>query len=100
MLKHYLKQISECEFSERNLEISKLVSKQKSAMNARGVMNSTITLKAVADFFAAEFIARCDFLKKILFVLTRTCSPKVTALMPLQKLKIYFRVLHLQKETK
>ena len=66
MLKKYLEQISSLEFSERNLEIPKLVAKQKNAMNARGVLNSTITLTAVADFFAAEFIARCDFLKNFI----------------------------------
>ena len=66
MLKHYLEQLSECEFSDRNIEIPKLVAKQKNAMNARGLLNSTITLTAVAEFFAAEFIARCDFLKNFI----------------------------------
>jgi len=32
-------------------------------MNARGILNSTITLQAIAEFFSAEFLARCDFLK-------------------------------------
>ncbi|EGW20942.1 hypothetical protein [Methylobacter tundripaludum] len=32
-------------------------------MNARGLLNSTITLERMADFFSAEFLARCDFLK-------------------------------------
>nr|NJM02063.1 hypothetical protein [Desulfobacula sp.] len=35
-------------------------------MNARGLLNSSITLTTVADFFAAEFIARCDFLKNFI----------------------------------
>lgn len=66
MLRHYLEQLSECEFSVRNIEIPKLVAKQKNAMNTRGLLNSTITLTVVADFFAAEFIARCDFLKNFI----------------------------------
>lgn len=63
MLKHYLEQISALEFSERNTEIPRLVTQEKSAMNSRGILNSTITLQALAEFFAAEFLARCDFLK-------------------------------------
>lgn len=66
MLKHYLEQLSECEFSDRNNEIAKLVAKQKNSMNARGLLNSNITLTAVADFFSAEFIARCYFLKNFI----------------------------------
>jgi hypothetical protein len=63
MLKHYLEQISALEFSERNAEIPGLVTQKKSAMNSRSVLNSTMTLQALAEFFAAEFLARCDFLK-------------------------------------
>jgi hypothetical protein len=63
MLKHYLDKISELEFAERNLEIPKLVTLEKSSMNERGFLISTITLQALADFFAAEFIARSDFLQ-------------------------------------
>lgn len=63
MLKHYLEQVSALEFSERNAEIPRLVTREKSAMNSRGILNSTITLQALAEFFSAEFLARCDFLK-------------------------------------
>ena len=63
MLKHYLEQISALEFSERNAEIPRLVAQEKSAMNSRGVLYSSMTLQALAEFFAAEFLARCDFLK-------------------------------------
>ena len=66
MLKHYLEQISESEFSERNLEIPNLVAKEKMGTNARGVLNSTITLHALANFFSAEFVVRCDFLKSFI----------------------------------
>ena len=45
---------------------SRLVAKQKSDMNTRGVLNSTMTLQAVADFFSAEFTVRCDFLKNFI----------------------------------
>jgi len=60
---HYLKQVSELEFSERNAEIPRLITQEKNSMNTRGILNSTITLQALADFFAEEFLARCDFLK-------------------------------------
>ena len=63
MLKHYLEQVSALEFAERNEEIPRLVTLEKNSMNARGILNSTITLQAIADFFTAEFLARCDFLK-------------------------------------
>ena len=63
MLKHYLEEVSTLEFSERDLEIERSVAKEKGAMNSRGVMNSSMTIQALADFFAAEFRVRCDFLK-------------------------------------
>lgn len=63
MLKHYLEQLSALEFSERNAEIPRLITNEKNSMNARGILISTITLQAIADFFAAEFLARSDFLK-------------------------------------
>ena len=63
MLKHYLEQISALEFAERNAEISRLVTQEKDAMNTRGILVSTITIQAIADFFASEFLVRSDFLK-------------------------------------
>lgn len=62
MLKHYLEKISALEFGERNEKIPELVLKEKNAMNARGVLPSTMTLKAVASVFEDEFLLRCDFL--------------------------------------
>lgn len=70
MLKHYLQEASELEFSERNMEIPRLVAQEKGAMNARGVLNSTMTLHALADFFASEFLFRCDFIKN--FIITHS----------------------------
>lgn len=63
MLKHYIDEISSLEFSERNHEIPKLVAQEKGRMIERGALNSTIALEAVANFFSAEFLVRCDFLK-------------------------------------
>ncbi len=66
MLKHYIEKVSTLEFSERNAEIPVLLSELKGGMNARGVLNSTITLKSISDFFAAEYLVRCDFLKEFI----------------------------------
>ncbi len=63
MLKHYLEEISALEFSERDLEIERSVAQEKGVMNSRDVLYSSMTVQALADFFAAEFRARCDFLK-------------------------------------
>jgi len=66
MLKYYIEQLSILEFSERDREIPRLITREKSHMNARGVLVSTITLDAIANFFAAEFLARCDFLRNFI----------------------------------
>jgi hypothetical protein len=63
MLRHYLEEISALEFSERDAGIQKAIVAEKSAMNARNLLHSSMTLQALADFFAAEFVVRCDFLK-------------------------------------
>lgn len=55
MLKHYLDQLSNLEFSERNLEIPRLIVQEKSNMAVRGMEHSAMTLQALADFFLAEF---------------------------------------------
>lgn len=82
MLSHYLDEISKSEFSERNTEIPRLVSEQKNKMNSRGIPFSTETLKAVANFFAAEFNARCDFVKSFLCshsnMLSQNCDDIIT----------------------
>jgi hypothetical protein len=66
MLKHYLEKLSSLEFDERDAKIPVLVTKEKGAMNARGVLVSTMTLKAVANFFTEEFLLRCDFLQNFI----------------------------------
>lgn len=66
MLKHYLKEISALEFSERNMGIQRSVAKERGSMNSRGLLNSSMTLQAMADFFSAEFQVRCDFLKNFI----------------------------------
>lgn len=68
MLKHYLEEISSLEFSERDLEIERSVVKEKGAIYSRGRQNSSMAIQTFADFFAAEFRVRCDFLKN--FVLS------------------------------
>ena len=66
MLKYYLEKISECEFTERDIEIPKLVNALKNTASAKGTFQSSHTLQVIAEFFAAEFVARCDFLKNFI----------------------------------
>ncbi|MDI5921354.1 hypothetical protein QLQ86_11210 [Halomonas sp. LR5S13] len=63
MLKHYLKEIADQEFTERNREIPKMTTQVLQEMNSRGITYSTMTLEAIANFLLDEFLARCDFLK-------------------------------------
>jgi hypothetical protein len=70
MLDHYLEEASNLEFSERNDEIPRLVAQEKAEMNSRGVLNSTMTLHALGDFFSSEFLYRCDFIKN--FIITHS----------------------------
>jgi len=58
----YVLRISEKEFSERNLEIQRQVVKIKGELNARGILNSSITLQKLSEFFEDEYLARCDFI--------------------------------------
>jgi len=75
MLKHYLEELTALEFSERDAGIQKAVTREKGAMNARGILHSSMTLQALAEFFGAEFALRCDFLRE--FVVTHTpCAKK------------------------
>lgn len=54
MLKHYLERTSELEFGERNSKIPELVLKEKSAINTRGVLPSTMTLTALAGVCSGQ----------------------------------------------
>lgn len=74
MLKYYLEEISALEFSERDMGIQKAVTREKGAMNARGVLNSSMTLHALAEFFGAEFALRCDFLKEFIISHSGLCK--------------------------
>jgi hypothetical protein len=74
MLKHYLEELTALEFSERDAGIQKAVTREKGAMNARGILHSSMTLQALAEFFGAEFSLRCDFLKE--FVVTHSALCK------------------------
>lgn len=74
MLKHYLEGITALEFSERDAGIQKAVTREKGAMNARGVLHSSMTLQALAEFFGAEFALRCDFLKEFVVTHSTLCK--------------------------
>lgn len=55
----YLRQILALEFGDRDHEIQVNSTRLKGETNARGILNSTVTLGNVADFLLAEFKARC-----------------------------------------
>lgn len=78
MLKHYLEEISALEFSERDMDIQKAVAREKGAMNARGVLHSSMTIQALAEFFSAEFALRCDFLKEFVVSHSSLCKEQDT----------------------
>jgi len=78
MLKHYLEEISALEFSERDACIRQAVTREKSAMNARGLLHSSMTLQALANFFCAEFELRCDFLKEFVVSHSSLCKEQDT----------------------
>ncbi len=63
MLGHYLNEIADREFAERDLEIPRLITRTLQEMASRGITYSTITLDAIAVFFLHEFLTRCDFVK-------------------------------------
>jgi len=44
-------------------------------MNSRGILNSTITLESMADFFTVEYLTRCDFLKS--FIINHSNSLRI-----------------------
>src|SRR5574337_971116 len=55
----YLHQILALEFRARDHEIRVNSTRLKQEMNARGMLNSTVTLNNLADFLAVEFNTRC-----------------------------------------
>jgi hypothetical protein len=91
MLKHYLEEISALEFSGRDMGIQKAVAREKGAMNARGVLYSSMTLQALAEFFGAEFALRCDFLKEFVVLHSSLCKEQdaVTAAKTLFQTKCF-----------
>jgi len=54
------------EFAERNHEIQLSVTRLKGESNARGLLNSSITLHNLSEFFFTEFCARADFIKNFI----------------------------------
>lgn len=88
----YLVDISILEFQERNHEILQSVTRLKGEMNTRGMLDSSITLQLLSDFFCSEFIVRCDFLKNFIIdhvgkLDLTTCNDPVT------KAKTFFQHL-------
>lgn len=58
----YVRQILDLEFGDRDQDILTNTTQVKSEMNARGLMNSSITLTNLSAFFLAEFAARIDLI--------------------------------------
>jgi hypothetical protein len=58
----YVRQILTLEFDDRDQEIQTNIISVKSEMNARDLVNSTITLTNLSAFFLAEFNARIDLI--------------------------------------
>ena len=63
---NYLVNISKLEFDERNVEIQQSVTRLKGEMNSRGILNSSVTLLHLSEFFVSEFIVRCEFIKNFI----------------------------------
>lgn len=76
MLDHYLNEILQLEFSERNLEIPELVTRKMEEMNARGILHSGITLQNISEFFIGEFLARNDFIRDFIISNADIIEPK------------------------
>ena len=64
--KRYLVDISKFEFDERNHEIQRAVTQLKGEMNSRGILNSSITLQHLSEFFGSEYIVRCEFIRNFI----------------------------------
>lgn len=61
-LKSFVQRILDLEFCDRDHEIQVNATGLKAEMNSRGLLNSTITLSNLSEFFLAEFKARCDLI--------------------------------------
>lgn len=55
-----IRQILSIDFGDRDRDIASGVARIKDEMSGRGLMNSTITLRSLSEFFLAEFKARVD----------------------------------------
>ena len=89
---NYLVDISKLEFNERNHEIQQSVTRLKGEMNSRGILNSSITLLHLSEFFGSEFIVRCEFIKN--FIIGHAGKLDLTTSDdPVTKAKIFFQHL-------
>lgn len=89
---NYLVDISKLEFNERNYEIQQSVTKLKDEMNSRGILNSSVTLLHLSEFFGSEFIVRCEFIKN--FIIGHAGKLDLTTNDdPVTKAKTYFQHL-------
>lgn len=64
MLSHYLNEVANREFAERDRELPRMITRIIQEMSSRGVVHSSMTLDAIADLFVDEFLVRCDFLRE------------------------------------
>lgn len=62
----YLCQILALEFRARDHEIQANSTRLKQEMNAREILNSTVTLNNLADFLAVEFKTRCGLVAEFI----------------------------------
>jgi len=65
-LQHYIQEISKYEFSDRDIQLQKVVVQIKQEMSARGLLSSTISLKKIAEFFGEEFKYRCNYITDLI----------------------------------
>jgi hypothetical protein len=80
---HLMSKIVEKEFSERNFEVRRQVVNIKGELSARGILNSSITLQKLSEFFEEEYLARCDFIAEFIInqigkIDLNSCSDPVT----------------------
>jgi hypothetical protein len=88
--KQYFVAIIQKEFSERNHEIKRNVLSLKNEMHKRGLLNSSITLQKLSEFFEAEFQTRCDFIAS--FIINQVAKIDLNTLDdPVTKMKSLFQ---------
>lgn len=63
---YYIKNISENEFAERDLDLIKVVTKIKQEMIGRNLLHSSITIQKLSEFLSEEFKIRCSYIKDLL----------------------------------